>query len=470
MTRSPTRLLLPLLPLLLAAALLAPPSAGAAEQTFTYSKPITVSGYEVKQGLTFGSGVPHPAVDGHITRMEVDIVDDQGDPIPISRLMLHHIVFLNVGEHDRTCDSFRDFGNREGYAGLDPERFYAAGEERAKLFLPGGYGYRIEPDDAWAMTYMVMNHRKEVDTARIQWKVTVDDDPTVKDVHPYWLDARNCRADPIYNVPGTGRPDSREVEKSPFTMPESGRIVAGGGHVHGGARVLRLVEPDCRSRQLAYSVPTWGLPDHPFYNVRPILHEPGPINMSAFGTPTGIPVAAGERIQLNSVYDNYRPHTRVMGIMIVYVAPDATVTEPCSPLPGDIVNVGTNQPGRRGVVPFRIPLTGIGAEGNATTIERPPGPNRRLASGATIGVDDRFFEKPNVVVRRGARLNWLFKGSELHNLTLANGPVGIGSPNLDADRRFSRRFGRVGTYNFFCALHPVQMHERVIVKPKRRRR
>ena len=170
-----------LLPLLLIGAIVAPASAGAAEQTFTYTQPITVSGYEVRQGISAGQnfqGVANPDVDGHITKMEVDIVDAPagGDPVPISRLMLHHIVFLNVNERDRTCDGFRDFGGNDSYSGLDPERFYAAGEERAKLFLPPGYGYRHDADDFWAMTYMVMNHRKETDTAWIQWKVTIDDD------------------------------------------------------------------------------------------------------------------------------------------------------------------------------------------------------------------------------------------------------------------------------------------------------
>lgn len=64
---------------------------------------------------------------------------------------------------------------------------------------------------------------------------------------------------------------------------------------------------------------------------------------------------------------------------------------------------------------------------------------------------------------RGARLNWRFEGQELHNLTLATGPAAIGSPNLDDDRVFSKSFERPGTYRLFCAVHPVQMHERVVV-------
>ncbi|HKG36820.1 MAG TPA: plastocyanin/azurin family copper-binding protein, partial [Solirubrobacterales bacterium] len=51
---------------------------------------------------------------------------------------------------------------------------------------------------------------------------------------------------------------------------------------------------------------------------------------------------------------------------------------------------------------------------------------------------------------------------------LANGPLGIGTDNLDAGRTFTQRFERPGTYRFFCALHPVQMQERVVVAPKKK--
>ena len=55
------------------------------------------------------------------------------------------------------------------------------------------------------MTYMVMNHRAAPDNAVIQYKVTYEDDPVgqgLTAVTPWWLDVRDCRADPIYNVPG----------------------------------------------------------------------------------------------------------------------------------------------------------------------------------------------------------------------------------------------------------------------------
>jgi len=466
-------------------AMLTPGVATAAETTYTLQVPTgTIGGYEVKQGLK--GPIPKPPVNGYITKMETDIVDaTTGDPVPISRLMLHHIVFLNVFKADNTCSGFTDFDSRTEISfGTAPQRFYAAGEERMKLALPPGYGYQHGTGDTWAMTYMLMNHRAVPDNALIQYKVTVESDPLTP-VQPWWMDIKDCNADPIYNVRGRNAKgksskkgkDSKSKRKlgnptnvitRDYTFPAGSRIVAGAGHVHGGANNLTLTKPNCGNAQIASSTPTWGLPDHPFYNVRPVLHEPGPINMSAFQTPTGIPVAPGETVRLNSSYDNTAPHVRVMGIFPVYVASDPAVTQPCGGPPTDLQTFSTNQPGRPGPIPFKIPLTGLDAAGQAVTIKKPPGKLEDLDSGDRTIVDDRFFNKPNIRVERGDVLKWRFSGVELHNLTLANGPLGIGTDNLDINRVYKERFNRPGTYRFFCSLHPVQMSQRVIVSKKKK--
>jgi plastocyanin len=479
------------------AVLASAPAASAAEQTFVGEVPTgTIGPYEVKQDVKFP--VPPPPGSGYITKMETDIVDaTTGDPVPISRLMLHHIVFASVGRADSTCggQGFTGFDSRPnpyGF-GVPVQRFYAAGEERAKLSLPAGYGYAIGGSPVWGMTYMVMNHRNVPDNAVIQYTVTYEDDPVgqgLTAVTPWWLDVRDCRADPIYNVPGEKKKKKKKKKKkskkgkgkkpaSPpphtfskdYTIPSAGRIVAGAGHVHGGAFKLTVTQPDCGNRQVAESNPTWGLPDHPFYTVRPVLHEPGPINMSAFHSADGIPVGAGGRIRLNSLYDNSRPHTRVMGIFLVFLAPPNPGPPPqtCDALPGDVQTFATNQPGRSGPIPYTIPLTGLNAQGQAVTIKKPPGKTKKAKSGSTVEVKDRFFDKPNLELRKGASLTYMFSGTELHNLTLANGPLGIGSDNLNDNRPFTQKFTRTGTYNFFCGLHPVQMSQRVVVKKKKKK-
>jgi plastocyanin len=448
----------------------------------------TIGGYEVRQWFALA---PTPPQNGFITHMETDIVDEgTGAQVPISRLMLHHIVFLNLNKQDSTCagQGYTGFDGRKGFGTFAPQRFYGAGEERMKLSMPPGYGVPTDQNHDWGVVAMVMNHRSGVDNALIHYEVTIDTGPLMP-VKPYWLDVRDCRADPIYNIPSVAKKAKKTVaakkkgkkkrkkprtkptvtESRDYVIPESGRLIAGAGHVHGGAVGLTLTEPNCGNREVARSDPTWGLPDHPFYNVRPILHEPGPINMSAFGSTAGLPVRAGETIRLNSIYDNSLPHVRVMGIMVVYLVPDASVTQDCGPVPSWEV-LKTNQPGRLGPIPSRIPLTGLDANGQATTINAPPGPIRNAGRNTVIPVGDRFFGARNLRVRQGSWLTWQFNGAELHNVTLANGPLGIGTDNLDGGRTFTQKLGRPGTYRFFCALHPVQMQERVIVTPKKRKK
>lgn len=450
---------------LVGAFIMAPGAAQAEPVTETFRVgPMDVSGYEVKVN-ELQSGIPHPQVDGHVTHMEVDLVDEAGKPVPIERLMLHHIVFLHPGVRDATCgDGFTAFNDMTRFPNL-AERFYAAGEERMELALPKGYGYPVKPDDSWALTAMVMNHRLQADRAWIQYKVTYDTDPSIKPVKPIWMDVENCRADPVYDVPGGKKRGTNHLRTATWTAPEGGRIVAGGGHVHGGGKSLRLSQPGCGNRELFSSDPLWGNPDHPFYRVKPVLHEPGPVSMTGTITEQGFPVAAGEQVQLTSVYDAARPHTRVMGILVNFFAPDASVDEPCGALPTDALTAQVHpQPGRTKTPKVKVPLTGLDERGRAVRIKAPPGKLRREGRRAKVNVVDFGFSKPNIKVRKGAKVRWVFKPRTLHNVTLASGPRGFSSKNLSDGRRYVKKLRRKGTYRLFCGLHPVSMTQRIVVR------
>jgi plastocyanin len=444
------------------------PPASAEVKTLTYRVgPITVAPYQVRQnGLTFG--IPKPDVDGSIVAMKTDVVDADGSPVPIKRLMLHHIVFANVGatlgeKHDATCESITGLDSVSKFPGL-AERFYAAGEERAQMRLPAGHGYHVRGDDTWSLSWMLMNHRNRTDKAFIEYTITYDTSPDLAPVTPVWLDVRNCRADPVYDVPGGGAPGSRDVQSSDWTAPEAGRVVAGGGHVHGGGLSLELTQPDCGDRTLASSRPTWGAATHPFYNVKPVLHEPGPVHMTGFTTAAGFPVAAGQRLRLSSVYDAQRPHTRVMGIMMVYFAPPAApAADPCAALPGD-VQTDAGPPGRTQTPKVAVPLTGLDRKGRARTIKAPPGRLRRAAGNAAVALRNFSFSKPNLSVPRGATVRWSFRDDDLHDVTLASGPRGFSSPHHTRGASYERTLDVPGTYRLFCSLHPVAMTERIVVR------
>jgi plastocyanin len=448
----------------LAAGLLLPAVAGAEQKTYTYTTgPLTVEPYQVLQN-NFDYGIPRPPGAGSIVHMETDLVDKKGAPIPIQRLMLHHIVFFNLGatlgaKKDPTCDSITALDSKSQIPAM-VERFYAAGEERAVMRLPQGYGYNVGAEDTWGLTYMVMNHRAVRDTAYIRYTLTYDSDPALTPVHPVWLDVNNCRADPVYDVPGGGAPGTNDVRTADWVAPYGGRLVSGGGHVHGGAKELQLTSPDCQDRLLARSRPTWGNADHPFYNVKPVLHEPGPINMTGFSSSTGVPVAAGERLRLNSIYDAELPHTRVMGIMVVFMTKDESPPAGCAALPADLTETATLS-GRLNAPRVTVPLTGLDRNGVAQRISKPKG---KLVKAKSVVVDHLAFSKRNLLVSRGTTVRWSFRDDQLHDVTVASGPRGFSSPHQGAGGRFAQKLDTPGTYRLFCSLHPVAMTQRIVVR------
>ncbi len=403
-----------------------PVGAHAATQTLVLqSAPISVPAYGVATNYQL---VPHPQVDGYVTGMKADLVDSSGNTVSPLDVMLHHVVFAKVRARDYTCP------------GAIAERFYAEGEERMVMALPPGYGYANAGSDVWGLVYMLMNHHNRAESVSVRYTVTYVTGQPLTPVRPIWMDVHNCQVDPIFTVPGTGGKGSTYSRSMDFRLPVSGRIVAGGGHLHGGGIRLDLTNTTCGQR-LFQSLPTWGgvMP-------MPMMHEPGPTHMSRFETPTGIPVAAGQTLRLTAVYDDSAPHMRVMGIMILYFAPGA-VGDGCSPAPPLQVDLGTPGPP---VASMPIAL-----------LRRPSGPVAKHITSTTVG--DFRFGAQRVLLRIGQTFRWRFVGTVEHDVTLATGPVGIASPSMRSGS-FSFRFTRAGTYNFYCSLHPARMTQTIVVR------
>jgi plastocyanin len=449
---------------LLAAALallvLAAPAA-ASERTFKLRfGPVALDGYQVKQN---SDPVKSPPVNGYITHMRAHVVDKQGRDIPIKRLMLHHVLFTNRGRHD---------GERHDGAcpDLARERIYGTGEEHQVLDLPDGYGVPAHKGDRWWAAWMLMNHRQKRDVGYIEYDVTVETSRRLTPVKAYWLDVTDCRGSVYYNVPGGGAPGSTSSKTVVWRPPFDGRLIAGGAHLHGGTKSMKMFQTRCSDRAIVVSKPLYGMPSDPVYNVLPVLHEPGPINTSWFETSAGIPVAKGERIRVSGDYDGQRPHVKVMAVMHVYMARDSGVSHACEPLPSDLTNENIDVPGRATAPVVRVPLTAIGADGKAHTVNGLPGPTKVKRSDAKVLVHDFQFSEPKLSIPQGAKITWRFPDTTSHDVTLANGPVGFSSPFSRAGRKYTQRFDEAGKYRLFCSLHPVVMHEIVDVRPADRDR
>lgn len=430
----------------LAAALAAAPAALAGERTLTlYSPALIALPYQAQQGYMplRADGVEAPAQPGWITAMHADVVDrrsPEARSLKIQDVMVHHLVFHSQGQGAGPLSC----GNR----------FYARGEEDQHFDLPAGYGLanrtRAGRAPAWYLTHMLMNHQSKARTVYVRFTIRYSDEPK-REVQPLFIDTRNCAADPIYDVPGGGTPGSTDRNVKSFTWPAGydGRIVAAGGHLHGGGKRVALLDDSCH-RTLVDSRAYYGLPSHPFYKVRPILHEASPVRIGIARSTEGIPVNAGNRIRLVGDYDDQWIHTRVMNILLGYFAPGPVAH--CAAMPRDVTI--TNMPARyRAKVPkFTVPL-----------VKPPRGPFRPLPA-SPLGVRDNFFPQGRIIIRRGTSVTWRFASVGLHSVTVANGPRGWSSPWLANDATFTYRPTVRGTYRLFCSLHPVAMTQELRVR------
>src|SRR3954468_19292950 len=225
----------------------APASAGAHTYKLRFGQ-IALGGYQVKQN---SDQVRTPRVTGYITHMRAHVVDRRGCDIPIQRLMLHHVLFTNRGvrdgdRHDGSCP------------GLGRERFFGTGEEHQVLDLPPGYGIPIKKRDRWWAAWMLMNHKQHTDVGYIEYDVTVETGHQMTPVKAYWLDVTGCRGDVYYNVPGGGAPGSTSSRTLTWRPPFDGVLVAGGAHLHGGTKSMKMVQRRCDGRSIVDSKPLYG--------------------------------------------------------------------------------------------------------------------------------------------------------------------------------------------------------------------
>jgi len=458
-------LLLALAPPARAATISPPPPEHRADPSLTtYIKrlgPFKIGAYETLQKTVTAKP---PAVAGAIVAMDTRVVDAKGAVIPQQVTMLHHLLFTNGGPDDRRRDAqCPDRTTRE--------RFWGTSEELRPLTLPAGYGYPTDPADKWRAILMVMHHRAGERTFFLQYRVTVDTRPTIP-VKPFWLSIVPCSPDPQWTVTGEGAKTA--TRDAVFTMPKAGRIVAAGGHLHGGARSIELSQPRCDGRTLVRNRPAYAPAADPLYKVRPLLHEPDPKNISWWQSATGWPIKKGERLKVTAVYDNTRPHTRVMGIEHIYVAPplDPKAAAGCSPAPADAVELGAEFAHPRMTPPsVTLTLARLDADGVARATTSGTG-NKRSVKGpiASVFVRDFTYGPQQLTVRRGATVRWHFADKTTHDVTLANGPVGFASPWLRAGGRYSHTFKQPGTYLLQCSLHAAYMSQVVKVTRERPRR
>lgn len=262
-------------------------------------------------GLTWGTGViPEP---GYITTMRATLVDEHGDKVPRHAVHLHHAVWLNPNKPDMTCpDLF----------GYEADRFFATGKERTKIEMPNGYGYYWDAEPLlggprWAMnTHLHWMHGEDyAPDVRIRFDlgfVPESKAAGLTDVVPVWFDIDNC-SDSEWDVPGP--PGGKRYKATwDYEMPQGGRFIVLGGHLHDGGIKLAL-----RNRTKDKNI---YVSEAVYRTKRPRMSNWDLREMTVYARASGKRVDEGDELRLTAVYDNKREWPEVMGIMIGAMVPD----------------------------------------------------------------------------------------------------------------------------------------------------
>ena len=221
-------------------------------------------------------------------------------------------------------------------------------------------------------------------------------------------------------------------------MPESGRLISGGGHLHGGGIRLELRNATCGTVPFE-SRPTWGGP-----KPKPLLHEPGPTKMSSFRSTEGIPVA--QRPEAPA-----RRGLRQPGAAHARDGDHARSSSPRRPSRAAARRLRSRSTSGSPSAPppFSMPL--------------PREPKGRVSTAKSTFVGDFRYGSERVSLKRGTTFTWRFMGQFQHDVTVVGGPEGFSAP-WTRTGVFKHRFTKAGTYRLFCSLHPAKMVQQITVR------
>jgi hypothetical protein len=273
----------------------APPGGGETVTETFYLGPWTLGpGQQVMEIPS--SGVPRPAGAFGIKGARFDVVDENGNPVSVHDVHLHHLVLTTNARNDQLCP---------GRA----ERFLASGMERTPITLRDPYTYLVGANEQWGAIYHVMNETAPGTPPKtVRIKYTIDYQPAAnatnsRPLDVYFQDVTGC-GDSTYDIPGDGGPGSVHVRSRAWTAPRDGIAIFSGGHLHmGGIDITLRDETDnligCKSTATYHHDP-----DHLASINACSMHNQ---------------VTAGHAYSVTARYDNSQPWQDVMGIMMTWV-------------------------------------------------------------------------------------------------------------------------------------------------------
>jgi len=262
-------------------------------KTFRYG-PFTLGPGEDAEGST-ASGMPRPSGAFGLKVAQFDVVEEDGTPVSVQDVHLHHIVMTTSAHQDQLCPGRR-------------ERFIASGQERTPIVLWGPYTYLVGANDNWGSIYHVMNVTlpgTPAKTVYIEYTLQYQPGANATNSRPvdaYFQDVTGC-GNSTYNVPGNGGPGSVHTKSRSWAAPDDGLAIFSGGHLHKGGIDINLKDGTSGSDFCTGTAGYHG--NGHLARIKPcLIHEK---------------VDAGHDFKVTARYDNSQAWSDVMGIMMTYV-------------------------------------------------------------------------------------------------------------------------------------------------------
>jgi hypothetical protein len=250
-----------------------------------------------------------PSVPGYITRFKPNLIYTNGKVPPVDVVHLHHGVWL-----------------------VDNYPTYAAGEEKTIFQLPRGFGMKYEPNQKWALNYMLHNLLPNRTQVYITWDIDfLPADAAaaqgITEAKQLWMDVSGPSFYPVFDAKkGWGEkgrftfpddaPASERSKAGPWGQQSLGRditLIGAGGHLHpGGLHDDLFVQRNGASKRI-------------FRSQAKYFEPAGAVSWDVALTVTKpdwrIAVRKGESLRISSTYDTRKASWyESMGIVNVWYA------------------------------------------------------------------------------------------------------------------------------------------------------
>lgn len=424
-----------------------------------------------------------PSVPGDITSFKPNLTYLDGTVPAVDVVHLHHGVWL-----------------------VDGTPTFAVGEEKTIVDLPQGFGFHYAPGQTWLMNHMIHDLIPNPTDVYITYDMTFvpESEPAaagIRQVHTQWLDVSGIRAYPVFDAkqsygrrgrftfPDMARTASSRAAIGPaheWVVPHDLTLVYTSGHLHPGGLYTDLnVTRNGRTVRLFRSQA------HYFEPAGAVSWD---VAMTVSKPDWRVRLKAGDVVSVSGTYDTHRASWyESMAIMptAVYDGTDAGGVDPFVTAPdqagllthGHLPENDSHGGGRSGLPDARDMLNG-----------RPAGGPIRITN-FIYGRGDLNAGGSIPTVRRGQSLTFLNADDARtiwHTITacrapctgttgiaypLANGRIDFDSGELGTGPRgFSPVTGSttwrtprnlpLGTYTYFCRIHPFMRGAFRVVKKK----